>query len=76
MDLKPAPLDPALPRPPYFLRQGTMSIEGYKITKLSDLQREVGADQPIDLAYLNFAHSEVYILAKRRNPERPIKLQI
>lgn len=42
-----------------------MSIENYKITKLADLQQDVGSDQPIELEYLNFAHSEVYILAKR-----------
>ena len=44
MDLKPPAWDPDLPRPPYFLRQEAMAIEGYKITKLSDLQQEAGTD--------------------------------
>jgi hypothetical protein len=50
-----------------------MAIEGYGITKLTDLQQDAGAGEPIDLPYSNFAHSEVYILAKRKTPGKPIK---
>lgn len=76
MDLKPPDWAADAPILPYFLRQSIMSIENYKITKLSDLQEEVGSDQPIELEYLKFAHAEVYILAKRQDPSKPIKLQI